>query len=93
VDGRGLFDGLEVEGEEVFGCDEELCILLVSNQQTTEEETYETVAESHYKDCNVRWMTENTQWHQRIASDFLFAQNEQTTHDDAENDQANDFWR
>jgi hypothetical protein len=32
VDGGGLFDGLEVEGEEVFGCDEELvfCQLAVS---------------------------------------------------------------
>lgn len=51
------------------------------------------MAEGNNETSDIARVAEYTQWHQRITSVLLLAQDEQTTHHDTENDQTDDFWR
>lgn len=90
--GEACFTDWKYKGRKYSAAIKSFVSLLVSESVEVEENTYETVTESHYENCNVRGMAEYTQRHQRIASDFLLAQDEKTSHHDAEDDQTDDFW-
>lgn len=57
-----------------------------------QEGTYKAVAEGNDQTSDIAWVAEYTQRHQRVTSVLLLAQDEQTTHHNAENDQTDDLW-
>jgi len=86
---------LEVKGEEVFNRVESLdsgqSWSLIELSMIREIGTYEAMSKGENETCDIGAMVEKTHWHQRVFCDFLFSQEEEPSHQRAEDNQADDL--